>query len=193
MGLGLAIVERACTLLDHRLSLRSEPGRGTCFSVELAVAPPQARRGFSSIAPAIVEEPGYGGDRIALLVENDDDLRRAIALLLERRGVNVLEAASGEEALALLDEVGIVPDLYLIDHQLADSMTGVETILALRAQYGDRPTRLITANRTGEVRAAAETVGVEIMFKPMNFRGARGLRLRSRLIRVPAAPRRAAD
>jgi two-component system, sensor histidine kinase len=168
MGLGLAIVERACTLLDHRLALRSEPGRGTCFSVELAVAPPHLRRSFPATTPVIVEEPGDGGDRIALLVENDDDLRRAIALLLERRGVNVLEAASGEEALALLDEVGIVPDLYLIDHQLAESMTGVETILALRAQYGDRPTRLITANRTRAVRAAAEAAGVEIMFKPID-------------------------
>jgi signal transduction histidine kinase/CheY-like chemotaxis protein len=168
MGLGLAIVDRACTLLDHRLELRSEPGRGTCFSVALGVAPSHARRSFPATTASIREEPGYGGDRIALLVENDDDLRGAIALLLERRGVDVLEAASGEEALALLEEVGIVPDLYLIDHQLADNMTGIETILALRAQYGDRPTRLITANRAGEVRAAAEAAGVEIMFKPID-------------------------
>ncbi len=80
----------------------------------------------------------------------------------------MLEAASGEEALALLDEVGIAPDFYLIDHQLADAMTGVETILALRAHYGDRPTRLITADRTREVRAAAEAAGIEILFKPID-------------------------
>lgn len=166
MGLGLAIVERACRLLEHPLEVKSEPGRGTCFSVELALAAARAPR--PEVRSAIVEEPGDGGDRIALLVENDADLRRAIALLLERRGVSVLEAESGEEALALLEEIGIVPDLYIVDHQLAAAMTGVETILALRHQHGARPTRLITANRTPEVRAAAAAAGVEILYKPID-------------------------
>jgi len=33
--------------------------------------------------------------------------------------MTVLEAASGEEALALIEEIGILPDLFLVDHQLA--------------------------------------------------------------------------
>jgi CheY-like chemotaxis protein len=168
MGLGLALVERACALRDHRLGLRSEPGRGTSFSVGLTVMPGHARRVPSEAATTIPVEPGDGGDRIALLVENDADLRRAIALLLERRGVCVLEAESGEEALELLDEIDIVPDLYIVDHQLAGALTGVETIGALRARHGDRPTRLITANRAGGVRAAAAGAGVEILYKPID-------------------------
>jgi two-component system, sensor histidine kinase len=38
MGLGLAIVERACALLGHPLLLTSEPGRGTCFDLTLPLA-----------------------------------------------------------------------------------------------------------------------------------------------------------
>lgn len=167
MGLGLAIVERASTLLGHGLALRSALGGPTCFSVELAVVTPHARRIFPETSDVIAGETGPVGDRIALLVENDENLRGAIALLLERRGVSVLEAASGEDALALLEEIGIAPDLYLIDHQLAGAMTGVETIRALRAQYGDRPTRLVTANRARAVQAAAAAAGIAILYKPI--------------------------
>jgi signal transduction histidine kinase/CheY-like chemotaxis protein len=167
MGLGLAIVERACGLLGHRLALHSEPGRGTCFAVDLAIVPHHAKPAYRETAPAIPEEPGDNSDRIALLVENDEDLRRAISLLLERRGVSVLEAASGEEALSLLEEIGIVPDLYLIDQQLDGTLTGIETVLALHAEYGERPTRLLTANRTPQTRLAADAAGIEVMYKPI--------------------------
>ncbi len=167
MGLGLAIVERACALLDHRLSLRSDLGRGTVFGVELPLAPISARRPSLGEPIRVMDEPTDGSDRIALLVENDEDLRRAISLLLERRGVSVLEAESGEAALALLDEIGIVPDLYLIDQQLGDGMTGVETAQMLKERFGERPVRIITANRSPEVRRAAEDAGLEILYKPI--------------------------
>lgn len=167
MGLGLAIVERACALLDHRLTLRSDLGRGTCFSVELKPVAQHASPTHREVAPVIPEEPGDNSDRIALLVENDVDLRRAIALLLERRGVSVLEAGSGEEALSLLEEIGIVPDLYLVDQQLDGALTGIETVQALHAEYGERPTRILTADRKPQTRMAAEAAGIEIMYKPI--------------------------
>lgn len=168
LGLGLAIVDRACALLGHKLALTSTPGRGTCFSVTLPLAPAHATPAFRNDAPDIPDEPGENSDRIALLVENDADLRRAICLLLEKRGVSVLEAANGEEALALLEEIGIVPDLYLVDQQLGEGMTGVETLVALRDLHGERPARIITANRTAQTRAAAASAGFEIMFKPID-------------------------
>ncbi|WP_429820495.1 PAS-domain containing protein [Ensifer sp. B1-9] len=167
MGLGLAIVERACALLGHRLVLRSDLGRGTCFSVELKPVAQHACPTYGELAPVILEEPGDNSDRIALLVENDVDLRRAIALLLERRGVSVLEAGSGEEALSLLEEIGIVPDLYLVDQQLDGALTGIETVEALYAEYGERPTRILTADRKPQTRMAAEAAGIEIMYKPI--------------------------
>lgn len=79
----------------------------------------------------------------------------------------MLEAASGEEALSLLEEIGIVPDLYLIDQQLDGALTGIETALALHSEYGERPTRILTANRTPQTRLAADAAGIEIMYKPI--------------------------
>ncbi len=166
MGLGLAIVDRACALLGHRLTLESTLERGTCFAIDLDLAPwlPPIR----DVPVEIPAEPGECVDRIALLVENDAELRRAITLLLERRGVTVLEAGNGAEALALVEEIDIAPDFLLVDQQLGEGQTGIETVLELHARHGPRPSRIITANRSPETRAAARAAGLEIMFKPID-------------------------
>ncbi|MFO1203998.1 MAG: PAS-domain containing protein [Tabrizicola sp.] len=170
MGLGLAIVERACALLGHPLGLRSEVGRGTCFMLQVPLS--EAGEGL----PLPVEVPERRGgqmlaaDKIAFLVENDADLRRALGLLLEKWGMTVLEAASGEEALALIEEIGILPDIFLVDHQLGDGITGIEFLARIRALHGPVPARLITANRGWDVRAAATSEGIEVLYKPIDPR-----------------------
>ncbi|MFN3643735.1 MAG: PAS-domain containing protein, partial [Gemmobacter sp.] len=93
MGLGLAIVDRAAALLGHPLALRSVPGRGTTFELRATLAPTPAE---AIIAAGAGPVPRPAQDRLGLLVEDDDDLRRALCLLLERWGVSVLDAPSGE-------------------------------------------------------------------------------------------------
>jgi signal transduction histidine kinase/CheY-like chemotaxis protein len=169
MGLGLAIVERACALLGHPLGLRSEVGRGTCFMLQL----PLSEAGEGLPLPVEVPERRSGpvaAEKIAFLVENDAELRRALGLLLEKWGMTVLEAASGEEALALIEEIGILPDIFLVDHQLGDGITGVEFLTRIRAAHGPVPARLITANRGWDVRAAATSAGIEVLYKPIDPR-----------------------
>jgi hypothetical protein len=166
MGLGLAIVERACALLNHPLRLHSEVGRGTRFMLEV----PLSAAGEGLPPPAELPEPRGGHvarDKIAFLVENDADLRRALGLLLEKWGMTVLEAASGEEALSLIEEIGILPDVFLVDHQLGEGMTGIEFLVRIRSEYGPVPSRLITANRGWDLRAAATAAGIDILFKPI--------------------------
>lgn len=168
LGLGLTIVERACMLLRHRLDLRSTLGRGTCFSVALADAPPHLPPARRDPPAHIQSEPGESGGRILLLVENDDELRRAMAQLLEGRGVSVLEAASGEAALELLAEIDIVPDVYLVDLQLGEGMGGVQTLASLFQRHGPRPARIITADRSAVARAEIARAGHAAMFKPID-------------------------
>ena len=116
MGLGLAIVERACALLGHDLTLTSRPGHGARFAVTVPRAEPGHDLPTQPTAPEWREGEG---DRIVLLVENDAELRQAICLLLEKWRFNVIDVGTAEEALSLLDEIGILPDLFLIDDQLA--------------------------------------------------------------------------
>ncbi len=166
MGLGLAIVERACALLGHPLGLSSRMGRGTCFMIQV----PLAGDFTENPQPLPVPDLGAGQDKIAFLVENDEDLRRAMGLLLEKWGVSVLEAASGEEALALIDELGILPDFLLVDHQLGAAMDGLAFLDAMSLRYGRLPARLVTADRSAALRQACAVRGVEILGKPIDAR-----------------------
>ena len=163
MGLGLAIVERACALLGHPLGLISQPGRGSCFSIELPISESLAPDRIAPVQPSVQLQ-----GRIGFLVENDEDLRRAMGLVLEKWGVDVLEAGSGEEALALIEELGILPDFYLIDQQLGTGMTGLDLIARLRADHGAAAVRLVTADHSADLRARAAVAGVDLVTKPID-------------------------
>lgn len=178
MGLGLAIVERACALLGHPLGLTSEIGRGTCFMVQV----PLSDSAVSDLPrPAPVPRPSMQ-NRIAFLVENDGDLRRAMGLLLEKWGVSVLDAASGEEALELIEELGILPDCFIVDHNLGAGMDGLRFLSEVQARHGAVPARIVTADRRPELRAACAEAGVGLMIKPLDPRA-----LESFIAGLPAA------
>jgi signal transduction histidine kinase len=167
MGLGLAIVERACALLGHPLGLNSVVGRGTAFLVQVPLA-----EGAGALAQPVERRAARPvvRDRIVLLVENDEDLRRAMVLLLEKWGVSVLDAAGGEEALALIEEIGILPDCLLVDHQLGTGMTGIDFLRRFRVLHGALPARLVTADRAAGLEAECAALGVDLMRKPIDAR-----------------------
>lgn len=109
MGLGLAIVERAAAMLGHRVRLTSREGRGSRFSVFLA---PTAGREPGAPVPT----PDLArSDRLVLLVIPDPDLRRALAHLLEGWGLGVLDVPEPGEAADLVADIGLPPDLVLVD------------------------------------------------------------------------------
>lgn len=169
LGLGLAIVERAAGQLGHRIGLRSARGCGSTFSVSMCSA-----AGLSPAhAPPAPQTRTAGPDeeqsgQTVLLVENDAGLARATTELLERWGLTVLGVASGEEALDLIAETGVEPDLCLVDYQLGAGMDGIACLHALRMRFGrDLPARLVTADRSTELRERAREYGIEILNKPV--------------------------
>lgn len=164
LGLGLAIVDRAAALLGHPLGLSSRLGRGTVFMLQVLLADdmaPEERPAFAALPGRSVE------GRIVLLVENDAELRRAMVLFLEKWGVAVIEASSGEEALALIEDLGILPDALIADQQLGAGMSGLETLVALRARAPDLPARLLSADRGEGLREVAAQAGLGLLIKPV--------------------------
>jgi CheY-like chemotaxis protein/anti-sigma regulatory factor (Ser/Thr protein kinase) len=167
MGLGLAIVERACLLLDHPLGIRSEPGKGTSFTITLPIALP-------TLPSAPLQEMtlrksiDHDTARIVCLVENDADLRSAMTQLLEKRGFEVIDAQNGEEVLALLEEIDIVPDYFLVDLQLGEGMDGLDLVAELGRRYGSIKARIVTANRDPDIGRRCLAAEVGILWKPIN-------------------------
>jgi DNA-binding response OmpR family regulator len=121
-------------------------------------------------------------NRIVFLVENDSDLRRAMGLLLEKWGISVLDAASGEEALDLIEELGILPDCFIVDFNLGDGMDGLQFLAEMRARHGPVPARIVTADRRPEIRTACAEAGLGLMIKPFDPRA-----LESFIAGLPAA------
>ena len=114
-GLGLSSVERIVEQAGGAIRARSEPGRGSAFTVYL----PQLTQ---ANAPASLEREGSRqttrpdrGSETILLVEDEENVRKLLAHLLEARGYRVLEAADGSGALHLFAQHTAAIDLLLTD------------------------------------------------------------------------------
>lgn len=168
MGLGLAIVERACRLLQHPLHLTSVVGRGTCFAVELPlVALPQTR---SSGAHAGGLPSGNNKLRhmIVVLIENHEELRNAITITLENWEVDVLPCADQAEASDLLDELGIAPDAIIADYQLDDGLFGTDAVEHFKRRFGPVPSCIVSANRATALTDKCDRIGASLLHKPLD-------------------------
>ncbi|MBN9886477.1 PAS-domain containing protein [Salipiger abyssi] len=167
LGLGLAIVERACARLGHPLGLWSEPGRGSCFMVSLPVVGAAAPARPVSLGPARPVGLAQAG-LIALLVENEPQLRRAITVLMESWGVSVIEAEDAESALDLLADLELTPDALLLDYQLGPGMTGTELFREITTRLGRLPCAIVSADRSEALREACAALEIELLSKPVD-------------------------
>ena len=167
MGLGLAIVERACGLLNHPILLHSELGQGTGFSVEVpTVGPKLAEQTEGALVARAC--PDALQRTVALLIESDDNLRSALCMMMETWGVQVLETVSREEASSLLKEIGILPDVIVADEQLAEGQTGTQAIAQLAHEFGRLPGCIISADRSTALEQFCKAAGFPLLHKPID-------------------------
>jgi len=130
-GLGLSTAYGFVKQSGGYLYAYSEPGLGTSFKIYLprTDAHPQAPAG------ATRGEAPRGDGELVLLVEDEQSLRELCATVLLRLGYRVSAAGSGPEALALVAESGLKPNLVLTD-VIMPGMSGPE----MAARFGrDRP------------------------------------------------------
>ncbi len=172
LGLGLSIAERIAQLLGAPLALRSRLGAGTVFCVRVA----RAARPASAPHAAVRE----GVALRVLLVDNDPLAMHALAGVLQRWGHEVVTALDGVEAEAALHRAPAA--LWLFDYHLDDGDTGVLLAQRLMAQFGARPTLILSADRGEVVRRAVHEAGLSLLAKPV-----KPLALKSMLDRALAA------
>lgn len=162
LGLGLAIVRRLTALLDCPLTLRTTPGRGSCFSISVPLAAPDA------IEPSIHEVVGPLATGLVLVVDDEIAIRQAMASLLSGWGHHVVTACSGDEAIEHMADLPKKPDLIISDLRLRDDETGIDVIERMRSEYNDAvPAMLITGDTSPDRLADAQRSGLLVLHKPV--------------------------
>ena len=172
LGLGLSIVERIARMLDHKIELSSEVGRGSHFSVRVPIAPAlAAERAPRAPARSAAKLSGLH----VLCVDNEPKVLDGMEALLTGWGCRVSKAADLDGALATLDAADSPPLGALVDYHL-DRGNGLTAIAALRARFGaDLPAILITADRDARMRDEARAANVAVLHKPLKPAALRAL------------------
>ena len=135
-GLGLAISRRFCRMLGGDITVRSEPGQGSEFTISVPVALPGAEvaepRAEEKVAAVATQHddaaPAPG--RTILVVDDDPEACEIIERFLVRDGFDVVTATTGEEGLRLAHE--LQPAAITLDVMMPD-MDGWSVLRAVKA------------------------------------------------------------
>lgn len=163
-GLGLAIVRRLGQILDHKVEVRSIPGKGTRFSIDVPHGAPvggvrQAAR------PKGARDEAFPFSVLA--IEDETSVRTALARLLKEKGIEATIVAAAADALTMIREQGLSPDLLLCDYNLRGSPDGVTTIHHLRAALGRNvPAIVMTGDTRSQTVGSIAAQGVAVLIKP---------------------------
>lgn len=163
LGLGLSISKSIVTA--HRGRIRGEsagPGRGATFHVELPLreAPAPAIHSRGSTA-----EPGERRRLKILMVEDDEDTRVILSMILKRQGHSVLAVESAKSALEAA--AAQVFDLVISDLGLADQ-SGLELMALLRDRHSLRGIAVSGYGMEDDVRRCREAGFLHHMTKPID-------------------------
>ncbi len=173
LGLGLAIVDRLVNLLGHSLELRSAPGKGTVFALTVPLVADMAGNlsmdGHSAHAahsePRIDCTP-FIGKRL-LVVDDDALVLASTASILASWGCSVSPASSLADVQKMLSG-GAGWDLVISDYQLADDVTGIDVINAVRESLSETPPCiLISGDTSPSVLKLASVSGLHLLHKPV--------------------------
>jgi two-component system CheB/CheR fusion protein len=160
LGLGLSIVKRLGILLDHRVTVRSQYGHGSGFSIEIKLPPLVV--GSAQIEKHL-PKPNMGTtlarrQRTILVVEDDVMVSELLLLLLEGEGHRVFTALDGNQALELLKAGDFHPEIVITDFNLPNGIDGLELAAKLRSKLQPQlPVIVLSGNiSTGLLREIAE-------------------------------------
>lgn len=166
LGLGLAIVSRLAHLLGSRVQVRSEPGRGACFSLPLArceAAPEQPEAAAPSTAFALPLE-----NALVAFIDDDEAILAAMVEVFDQWNVALAAGEDAEQVRSELQALGRTPDLILCDYRLRDGHTGVEAVQLLRDAFGAGiPAALLTGDTATDTIQAIQASHLPVLHKPL--------------------------
>lgn len=154
-GLGMAITKNIIDMMNGRIDVHSEEGKGTEFVVSL-------RFKLSGEVVRYEKIPELQGIR-ALVADDDTDACRSVSKMLREIGLRPEWTISGKEAVIRAEdamEIGEEFGVYIIDWLMPD-MNGIETVRRIRRVVGDgKPIIILTAYDWADIEQEAREAGV---------------------------------
>jgi PAS domain S-box-containing protein len=164
-GLGLTAVHGFAAQAGGRAWLQSEPGRGTTITVALPAAPGS---GYDVAGAGTMKGASARRAGSVLVIDDDLQVRQVVHRVLSSAGYRVTTAASGPDALALLNESDVAADLVLTD-VVMPGVTGNAFAAQLRAQHPGM--KILFMSGYEPPREASEIwpgEGLEVISKPFS-------------------------
>ncbi|WP_304168961.1 cell cycle histidine kinase CckA [Phenylobacterium aquaticum] len=171
-GLGLATVYGIVKQSDGWIAVASKPGDGAAFRIFLPVHVPAigAAPVPAPVKPVRPQARDLSGAGRILFVEDEDAVRGVAAKLLRARGYEVIEAASGEEALELAEEHAGSIDLMISD-VVMPGMQGPDLLKAARVYLGGAPVMFISGYAEAEFSNLLEgEANISFLPKPIDIK-----------------------
>ena len=175
-GLGLAISRRLARMLGGDITVRSETGRGTTFTVEVGTGPLDGTPMVEVLPEGsgvrrVIDSGDEGHPLRVLLAEDGEDNQRLLVHHLKRAGMAVTLAVNGREALDLAlasRRTGRAFDVVLMDMQMPE-LDGYEATARLRADGWTGPIVALTAHAmTGDRERCLQAGCDDYLAKPID-------------------------
>ena len=159
-GLGLAMVKQMAELLGGTVAVASQEGEGACFTAWLPL-----RSLAQAESSGLPSHGASSGDRVALVIEDDESFADLVRLLLEAEGFTVLHAVSAEAALVAAFEQPL--DLITLDVRLP-GIDGWECLARIREDPRLAHVPVVIISATGSSNTAMTLGAVAILQKPIS-------------------------
>ncbi|MGB5438674.1 MAG: response regulator, partial [Gammaproteobacteria bacterium] len=171
-GLGLAISKRFCRMMGGDITVRSQPGEGSAFTIRIPAIAPAASLPQTPAKAAPVKTqaeldamlkvaPGC----MVLVIDDDAEAREIIERFLKKDGFEVMTAASGEEGLRIAHRVK--PAAITLDVMMPD-MDGWSVLRALKADPDLQNIPVVMVTMVDDKTKGYSLGATDYLTKPVN-------------------------